>query len=283
MRLCVLTDEISQDLDEVLEVCVRHGYPAIEVRSVWDTPPHQLTLRQCEEIAARARDHGVTVAGLASPVFKCALPEGAGDLARCADLLAWSLEQCSALGTGLLRIFSFLRSRAPDVPAAAAAMDSVLSRVPGEGVVLGVETGTRTNTPSASHTRQLLGLLERSGVGVVWDPGNAVFSGFGDGGDLDGLRELPEGLLVHVHVKDPLGVHEYVQLGRGTLAWPEILAALAERDYRGHVSLETHWRPGRVLTADERDRPWGRGFSAGGRLATEECMPTLASWVASVS
>jgi hypothetical protein len=35
--------------------------------------------------------------------------------------------------------------------------------------------------------------------------------------------------------------------------------------YSGWLSLETHWRPGRILNAMERDYPWGDSFSKGGR------------------
>ncbi|KPI04870.1 Xylose isomerase domain-containing protein TIM barrel [Actinobacteria bacterium OK074] len=279
MRPCVLTDEISQDLDEVLAVCVRHGFPAIEVRSVWNTPPHELTPRQCKEIAARTADAGLTVAGFASPVFKTELPTGTRDLDRSTELLSRSLEQCAVLGAGLVRVFSYFRAAQPDVAAAAHAVGAVLDRVATDGVTVAFESGTRTNTPTAALTQQLLDLLDRPDTGLLWDPGNTVFSGFGDGTGTAGLADIRPGSLAHVHVKDPQGTREYVELGHGTLSWPTIVAALRERGYTGHLSLETHWRPGRVLTAKERDEPWGDGFSAGGVHASEPCMATLAAWL----
>lgn len=280
MRCCILTDEISQDLDQALDLCVRHKFPAIEVRSVWDTPPHELTLAQCRDIAQRAAARGIAIAGFASPVFKTTLPDGAAQLAECEALLVRSLEQCAALGAGFVRIFSFYRSGDPNVPAAAEAMNAVLGRVPTNGVTLAVETGTRTNTPTAALARQLLDRLGRPGIGVVWDPGNTVFAGFSDGSGLCGLEDLRPADLVHVHVKDPLGTRGYVELGHGSLPWQAILDALSERRYRGYLSLETHWRRERVLTGPERDNPWGDGFSAGGYEASDACMATLAAWVA---
>ncbi len=283
MRLCILTDEISQDLDQALALCSRHGFPAIEVRSVWNTPPHELTLRQCRDIADRAAACGISIAGFASPVFKTALPDTAARRAECETLLARSIEQCAALGAPLMRIFSFFRAGEPNVAAAAAAMDAILQRVPSNGLMLGIETGTRSNTPTAALTRELLDRLARPDLGVLWDPGNTVFSGFGDGAaGLAGLNHLRPADLVHVHVKDPRETGGYVELGHGSLPWPDILAALAKRGYRGHLSLETHWRPDRVLTASERDEPWGEGFSAGGYEASDACMATLAAWTARV-
>jgi sugar phosphate isomerase/epimerase len=281
MLPCILTDEISQDLDGALDLCCRHGFRAIEVRSVWNTPPYELTLRQCRDIGTRAAAHGITIAGFASPVFKTPLPDSAARLAACEALLARSLEQCGVLGTRLLRVFSFYRTADPNVPAAAAAMDTVLGRVPTDGVTLCVETGTRTNTPTAALTSDLLKRIGRPNLAVLWDPGNTVFSGFGNNVGLVGLADLRPSDLAHVHVKDPLGTTGFVELGRGSLPWPNILDALAERGYRGYLSLETHWRRQRVLTGPERDEPWGDGFSAGGYEASDACMATLAQWIAS--
>jgi sugar phosphate isomerase/epimerase len=281
MRACILTDEISQDLDKALDLCNRRGFPAIEVRSVWNTPPHELTLSQCRDIAQRASDHGIGISGFASPVFKTSLPDSTARLAECEALLARSLDQCEALGTRLLRVFSFYRDGAPNVPGAAAAMDAVLAKVATDGVTVAVETGTRTNTPTAALARELLELLGRPELRILWDPGNTVFSGFAGSAGLVGLTDMRPSDLAHVHVKDPLGTCGYVELGRGAVAWLNILNALAERGYGGDLSLETHWRCHRVLNASERDEPWGDGFSAGGYEASDACMTTLAQWIAS--
>ncbi len=282
MRLCILSDEISQDLDEALGLCRRHGFDAIEVRSVWNTRPHELTLDQCREIARRADASGIAIAGFASPVFKRALPAGPDELAESEALLARSVEQCDALGAGLLRIFSFFRDGDPDLDASASAMDAVLRRVPRGALRLAVETGTRTNTPSAALAAQLVDRLREHRLGVLWDPGNTVFSGFADGDALCGLTQLRPEDLAHIHVKDPLGTNAYVELGRGSLPWPAILDALAGQRYRGYLSLETHWRRERVLTGPERDEPWGDGFSAGGYAASDRCMAVLAAWAREV-
>lgn len=283
MHPCILTDEISQDLDKALDLCCLRGFKAIEVRSVWNTPPHKLSLHQCRDIVKRATDRGITIAAFASPVFKSPLPDSASQLAQCESLLVRSIEQCESLGTRLLRIFSFYRNGKPNVVAAAAAMDAVLTRVPTDGLTLAVETGTRSNTPTAALARELLDNLRRSNLGILWDPGNTVFAGFSNSNSngMDGLTDLLPSDPVHVHIKDPLGTTGYVELGCGDLAWPKILDALAERKYQGYLSLETHWRLKKVLNATERDEPWGEDFSDGGYEASNACMATLSRWVTS--
>ncbi len=280
MRTCILTDEISQDLEAALALCRKHSFAAIEVRSVWNTAPHELSLQQCHNVAERAADQGLRIAGFASPVFKTVLPDSPSKLAEAEGLLKRALEQCDALGTKLLRVFSFYRSGDPNVALAAETMAKVLDRVSTGEILLGIESGTRTNTPTAALTRELLDRLARPNVGVVWDPGNSVFAGFSDGSGLCGLSDLRPSQVFHVHVKDPVGTTGYVELGHGNVPWGAILDALVGFDYRGYLSLETHWRKDRVLSGPERDEPWGNGFSAGGYEASDACMGTLARWVA---
>jgi sugar phosphate isomerase/epimerase len=280
MRVAVITDEISQDLDEALAVCARHGVRAIEIRSVWDTPPHELDDEQCREIARRAREGGFTIAAFGSSVFKTPPPRDEDGLAAATRSLERAVVQAGLLGTDLVRVFTFYRDGAPDPVGAARIMAAVLERVSLGGVRVAVETGTRTNTPTVAGVRTLLAELRHPALGVLWDPGNTVFAGFDDGDGLVGLDEIADGDLLHVHVKDPDGRRGYVELGRGDVDWPQILAELRRRGYPGHVSLETHWRVGRVLSARERDEPWSRAFSAGGVEASDRCLGVLTGWTA---
>ena len=45
-KLSVISDEISQDFQRVVDVCQEYGVPQVEPRSVWDTPPHKLSDEQ---------------------------------------------------------------------------------------------------------------------------------------------------------------------------------------------------------------------------------------------
>jgi sugar phosphate isomerase/epimerase len=276
MKLAVIGDEVSQDPALVADTAVQLGFAGIEVRSLEDTPPHLLTDEQVTRVRTGLADRGLAVAGFAPPIFKGALPRTDEELAAAADVVVRSIDRAMLLGAPHIRIFTFFRDGDPDPVLAARTAATLLA---GMEVPIGlvVETEGRTNTPTMRHVLAFLDELGREDVGVLWDPANCVFGGWEHpfpGGYLLGRERIR-----HVHVKDPDGTRGYVRLGDGDLDWTAILARLAEDGYSGFVSLETHWRHGRVLTAAHRERPWGESFSSGGYAASVECMQRLCGWV----
>ncbi|MDF5757689.1 sugar phosphate isomerase/epimerase family protein [Spongiactinospora sp. TRM90649] len=275
MRLSIIGDEIDQDLLTVARDVRDRGLTGVEIRSVGNVRPHELTDDRLREIREVLAVHGLRVAGFCPPALKQPLPRTDAEVASARALLARSVEQARVLGSPHVRIFTFYREGEPDPRGAAAVAREVLSGlVPGDGVRLLVETGTRTNTPTVALTLRFLDALGRDDLGVLWDPGNSVFSGAEPvpfPGEYFAAREL----IGHVHVKDPAGTTGYVRLGDGDLPWAAIIGTLAADGYTGWLSLETHWRQGRTLTQRERDEPWGDAFSRGGRQASAECMREL--------
>ncbi|WP_280314866.1 sugar phosphate isomerase/epimerase family protein [Nocardia abscessus] len=273
MKLAVIGDEIAQDIEVVADVAAGSGARGVEVRSVADRAPAMLTRPELLRIRNALDAKGLEVAGYAPPAFKCPLPVTDEEYAVVADELAGFMEQAAVLGAPHVRIFTFWREGEPDPVRAARAAARVLSEVRSE-IPLVVETGTRTNTPTMRHVLAFLEELSFPGLGILWDPGNTVFSGWDP-------APFPEDfaaggtLIRHVHVKDPDGMNGYVRIGSGDLPWPAILRRLAEDGYAGYLSLETHWRIGRVLSAQERDTPWGDAFSRDGRAASVECLGIL--------
>ena len=74
MKLAVITDEIDADLGHALDVMAEYGVPGAELRQIWDKnisdAPDEYWQRAKRELDAR----GMTVAGIASPFYKCSLP-----------------------------------------------------------------------------------------------------------------------------------------------------------------------------------------------------------------
>lgn len=119
------------------------------------------------------------------------------------------------------------------------------------GVALGLETGQET----ASDLAQLLGRLDRSNVGVNFDPANMVLYDKGD--PIDALRVLGSWIR-QVHIKDarrtrtPGTWGEEVAAGTGDVRWPAFFATLNALGYRGDFVIEReagNQRVADVLTA----------------------------------
>jgi sugar phosphate isomerase/epimerase len=258
-RLSVLTDEVSERLTEALDWAVRRGLRRVEVRMVDGANVVNLADDQVERARREIQARGLSVSAVASPLFKCALdpsrPVGTGDLFgnREEDLpthfakLPRAIRIARALGTRLIRIFSFWREKEPSLyggeivdhlrRAAAVAAE--------ENVLLLLENETACNGGYAEEVARLAREVDRpAALRVLWDPGNE---------DYGGRRAFPEGyghvkgLFAHVHLKDvvidPDGKPRCVPIGSGRVRLREQILALERDGYRGLYTLETRYAP----------------------------------------
>ena len=118
-KFCVISDEPGPRLDTCLEFAVEEKLDAIEVRQVDGINPLSLTQSQLDSAVSRIRLAGLSVAGVATPLFKWPAPgksvETHGDQfgfdrAGRSDeqLFEDAIRTADAFGTRNLRIFSFL-------------------------------------------------------------------------------------------------------------------------------------------------------------------------------
>ncbi|MCP3798471.1 sugar phosphate isomerase/epimerase [Allokutzneria sp. A3M-2-11 16] len=280
MKLAVIGDEVAQDVRVVAETAAQLGLAGVEVRSFGNTPPDQMSGSQLRELRAVLDQNNLTVAGYAPPAFKHRVPVTDEEFATVREGLLRYCEHGAVLNAPHMRVFSFYRDAEPAPRTAARTVSRLLENL-SLPLPLVVETGTRTNTPTVRHALDFLDELGRDDIGLLWDPGNSVFSGW-DAKPFPSDYQLGGDLIRHVHVKDPDGTSGYVRLGDGDLPWIDILLRLAEDGYDGFLSLETHWRHNRSLTAAERDSPWGEDFSRGGYAASVECLQRLRRWLCQV-
>ena len=103
------------------------------------------------------------------------------------------------------------------------------------GAMLAAETGSE----SGEDLLRLIDHLPPGTIGVNFDPGNLIVNGFSA---TDAIEKLAPHVL-HVHAKDAVrdlaqGRGLEVPLGRGSVDFPALLAALEEKDYRGFFTVE---------------------------------------------
>lgn len=271
-RLCVITDEISQDFERALRLCYQEGIQLVELRSVSGKPPLELTLRDCAHLVGRAERYGIRICSFASPALKCDLPRDRRARAAARDTFMRSMDVASWLGVDTMRVFAFWRDAAAGREQIATEVASTIGLADDWASRVLIENGTGTNAPTLEHVLQLRAHLVSDAPGVLWDPGNEIFSG---GATLSSPSREETAAIAHVHVKDPVGTEYYTCVGAGDIDWAGLLAGLAANGFEGPISLETHWRIHRRLTPSERECPWGREFSAGGYLASRLCVQRL--------
>jgi len=186
IRYAVITDEVSQDLQTTLDLCVREGIEGVEIRSVWGKPPLDLTLDDARKIRSLCDKAGRQIIGFDSPVGKVQMPTTEHEISVEQQRLRKSAELAVALGAEWIRVFTFLRDDQISDDQKSATLNEVYGAH--QGPTLMFETGTETNTPTAARTASL---LRHAGLDanakVLWDPGNTMFAGY---------TEHPDGALI---------------------------------------------------------------------------------------
>lgn len=277
-RLGILTDEVSQDLQEVITFAEQFGLQALELRSVNDMPLHQLDDGVIGEIKSLTERSGLTVCALSAPIFKCELDD-AVEVERNIALAQRYIAIAKRLNVSLIRGFSFW-ARSPFEEALPRIVEQIKRIAPyfeQAGITFVLEFDPSVYASNARKVGLIVNEVASPFVKALYDPGNDMW-------DPDGELPYPDGYdflkpnIRHIHLKDAIkseaGV-EAVAIGRGQVDYKALFQRLAEDQYEGYVVVETHYRLHSKLTEDQLKRPMGKSFSYGGKEASEECVCSL--------
>ncbi len=258
MKLCAITDEISQDFEHALDVLREYGANHAELRGLWGRNISELDDAQVRRAQEALQMRGMHVACLATPFYKCDLDtdeaavRGRMHLAqarsrkdqmemlrRCADL-------AHRFGTRFLRVFTFWRTGelTPEIEARIIeAFEEPIKIAREEGVVLALENEHSCFVGTGADAARILRALNTDVVRACWDPGNALAAG--EIPYPDGYAQIKP-FVVHVHIKDGVrsnGDTKWCVVGQGHVDYRGQFRALAKDGYTGAVSLETHYVP----------------------------------------
>jgi sugar phosphate isomerase/epimerase len=283
LSLSVISDEIAQDPRRVVQVCGEFGVRQVEPRSVWNTPPQELTDTQVADLKGLLRDAGFSVPCLASPFLKCDLGD-ADQYAAHLGILRRCIHLAHEFDCRIIRGFTFWKTG----PAGAVwqqLLDAYAEPIricEAEDVIIGIENEAATHIATAAEAERMYQDLGSDRVRAIWDPANEVYA-------TDGELPFPVAFermkpyMVHMHIKDAVrdpeaeGGARCVPVGEGGyIAFPAQFRALVAMGYEGACSLETHWRPAAALSEDLLNRPGGAAFSEGGEEASRICLRNIA-------
>ena len=277
VSLAVFTDEVSQDPDVAIRLAKEFDLDGVEIRSVWDKPPHKLSVDDSERLKGRLDDAGLKVFGVSAPFFKSDINSDEAYREHL-DILRACIRLAQALDTSLVRVFAFWKQDPLE-----SYWDKILERyqepiriAAGEGIVLGLENEASTMIGTGLETRQLIDALNTPVVRPLWDPCNELFTDDGQAPYPDGYEHIKKDM-VHLHIKDavkdsPEGT-VCVPMLKGDIDYRGQFSALIRDGYTGCISLETHWRPKpEQIEKTLLDRPGGSQFSELGEDASRICL-----------
>lgn len=270
-RRCVISDEISQDLDRAIALARDFGLEGLEIRTVWDRRIDQLDANDLDRLAKACTTAGLTIPALAPPYLKCTHSDAA-ERGEHRAIFERTVQAAERLGASIIRGFTFWRDVHPlgHWDLIVETYRSIAPIAERAGVVVGIENEPACMLGTTEHLPRLIGDIGSPAVRILWDPANAAH---------EGERAWPEGferafpLTAHVHLKDGRhisGKWEHAIVGEGAVDLVQVSRALRRHGYAGWVSLETHYRPA-PTDADLR-RPGGLSLSYLGEEGTRACL-----------
>ncbi len=237
--LSAFGDEIAINIDEQIEVLQREDVRYLELRAADGIAVLDLTDDKAAEIKAKLDDAGIGVSAIGSPIGKVDIDL---DFAPHLDKFRRALELARFFGTKYMRIFSYFMPEDAD-PADYRSevlhrMEQKVELAADAGITLCHENESRIYGDIAARCHDLLTAIQDDHFQAILDPANFVINDVRPYGEAYVL--YPE-RVVYMHIKDALVEgKEIVPAGEGDGQIPEIFAALAERDYKGFLSLEPH-------------------------------------------
>lgn len=257
-KLGIITDEITEDLDQALNFISSYSLHHCELRDMWGKNIMNLAQGDLEKARHLIRDYHLEVSDIGSPIFKWNLPEmparpekrdefGAHFSEEDSDhLLLRSFELAHFFGTSKVRIFSYWRVADPDkaYPYVRDRLQKAAELAGKSGILLVLENEHECNIGTGKELGRILKDINSPHLRGNWDPGNAAM-----------LHEIPYpdgyrhvvGLFAHMHIKDvkkdpQTGKLQWAPVGGGFIDWKGQIQAVTEHHYNGTMSLETHYR-----------------------------------------
>ena len=267
MKLGVICDGISRDLDHALTVMSEFNLEYAELQFVWDKEVGDHNAQEITKIKNLLEKHNKPVSCLSRHVFAGLTTQskpGDADHVRHMDALKRVIDMAHQLGAPLVRIMTSKKEQilwghngAEKWNVAKGAWDTLppliapaveLARA--EGVQLVVETGNGTMVNSNYTACKLIDELDAKDVlKVLWDPGNNCWCH--ELAYPDGFEAVKDGYLGHLHIKDvlvdtPKATLEVREMGTGQLAplFAPMAEALRDNSYDGVISFESVYHTG---------------------------------------
>jgi L-ribulose-5-phosphate 3-epimerase len=256
-RIAAITDEFTPDFEEAVVTMTSVGMTGAELRMLSGKNIIDLSDEELDRVIAIARRRGVEILSIASPLLKCVLPDAPPvderfqqdsfaskhTFADQPRLTARAFEIAERTGARIIRVFSYWRTVEPDAcfTRIVEALSSLAEQATARGVIIGLENEHACNIGTGGETAQVLAAVNHPNLKVVWDPANTLVAGENP---MEGYAKLSIERIAHVHAKDcAVENHKatWLELGKGSVPWPEQIDALARDGYAGWISLETHW------------------------------------------
>jgi len=255
LKITVINDEISDNLDETIEFLKYHGIKYVELRTIQKKNLIDYSLEELREVRKNLSKNGISVSAFASPLFKWYPDNSKGELKEKVDTFGFNphlnltakqdyitkaIAVAKALGTRRIRIFSSLKTSSVRYSFVSDPLFKIaLNEAKKEGITLLLENEPSCYIYKMKDIKSLARKFADEHFGIWFDVANfykvkeQVFKK-----DLEELKDV----IGYFHLKDFNEIGNYVALGEGVINYKRIISDI--RKIFGNkdifLSIETH-------------------------------------------
>jgi sugar phosphate isomerase/epimerase len=265
MKLGVITDGISRDLEHALKVMNEHGLEYAELQFVWDKEVGDHSAEEIRRMKELIKRHGVNVVSITrhnfgglpvkdTTVDSESFKKHMEGLRRCIAMARELETDTVRIMSGRKEMIIFGENGAEQWVASTGSwekllelMQSPVKLAESEGITLAVETGNNAMVTSGYLARKFVDDMGSKNLKVIWDIPNTLYCT--DIPYPDAYEQL-KGCVSHIHIKDSVAniaraTVRFCALGTGDLApYLEPLAAAMRKDgFDRVISYESVYRP----------------------------------------
>jgi len=237
LKIAVQLRNLRQPFRSALQTAAELGASAVELDARLDVRPQEMSQTAVRQLRKQLEDVRLRVAALSFYTrrgYNVAL-----DLDRRVEATRQAMQLAHALGASVV-VNHVGRVPDDDTDPAWPLMVDVLRDLGEYGHRVGALLCAETGSESPAQLQKLIQALPDGSLGVTLNPGNLALQGF----SATEAAELLGPHIHYVHVKD--GVRDAAQgrgvevpIGRGSVDFPAVLSALAERAYRGYFAIQS--------------------------------------------
>ncbi len=243
MRFGFVTDELSWNPREAIDIALDWGVHEFEVRNVYEQRFPRLSFAVLDELVSLHDEYDIRFTAVSPGFFKCHLSDRIHLDYAFGEGLEVSMDFMDACMVPLLICFGFEMETGTD-DEAVARLGAIADRLADRGFEAAVENETHCKFDTPERVALLLERANRPNLGANWDLANlkaGAPAGFPEGYE----RVKPH--IRNVHAKDVAllanGNTEWKPIGEGVCDWKGQMDALLRDQIVEHVTIENHCGP----------------------------------------
>lgn len=264
-QLSVITDEIGQDIENILPTLVSYGITHVELRTAWNKNIINFNDNQLDQLIEVLEKNNMGVSNIAGPLFKCVTPWSnkhdsnsnsfGKNIEKSRENLERAIEITKRLDATRTRVFGYLHPISflsllfsPDFPEVSEKqwqmlVDDITAFVDmakQEKITVVIENEALALVNTWETTIRILEDIDDPYFKLLLDPGNYYFAG--ETHSPEKYTSIKD-RVGHHHIKDgtkTLGIKHFTVVGKGNLDYESYFNAWKATNYTGFYSLETH-------------------------------------------